>query len=106
MLGQQQPQSVTFYTLTDAQLRNLITDAVKVTLREVGLTLDKNDRLYKLEKDDEPKPVEYWVNKLGVNRSTLWRRQKSGILNPIYMGKKLFFRPSDIDRMFACLNEK
>ena len=106
MLGQKQPQSVTYYTLSSDQLRSLIAEGVKETLREVGFTFDKNDRLYKVEKDDEPKPVDYWVKKLGVDRATLWRRQKSGILNPTYMGKKLFFRPSDIDRMFAALNEK
>ena len=98
--------SVSYYALTDEQLRKLVSDGVIATLKEIGFSFDGSNKVYSPEKDDEARPVEYWIKKLHVNRATLWRRQKAGVLNPTYMGKKLFYRPSDIELMFDRLNSK
>lgn len=102
MNAQMSMQSVSYYAITDAQLKKIIAEGVKETLKEIGFNFNNG---IVSDKNDEAMPVEYWVNKLGVDRATLWRRQKAGVLNPTYMGRKLFYRPSDIDLMFQKLND-
>lgn len=97
---QQESKPVCYYAITEQQLRDIIKEGVKQTLHEMGYHFQNGNKLMS-SVDDEARPIDYWVKKLGVNRTTLWRRQKEGLLTPTYMGKKLFYRPSDIDRMFS-----
>lgn len=98
-------EATIYYTLTEAQLKHLITDSVTTTLEELGLTL--NFAKTKLaDAKDEYKPLEYWLKELNVNRSTIWRWQQQGIIAPTKMGKKLFFCQKDFDEMFAKKSNK
>lgn len=103
-MDSQQFKTVSYYALTESQIREIVSEGVKATLKEMGFSPNQMCSTSDYKKDDAL-PVEYWVKKLHVNRATLWRRQKAGLLNPTYMGKKLFYRPSDIDQMFAKLNK-
>lgn len=40
------------------------------------------------------------ASKYRVSKVTLWRWDKEGLLKPIKMGRKSFYRQSDIERVF------
>ena len=82
--------NVAYYMLTEEQLcslgheiaRNVLTD------REVSLN-ERHDR------NDELRPIAYWVDRLSLDLSTLWRWEKKGIVRPHRIGRNLFYRESD-----------
>lgn len=96
---QQQP-SVAYYTLTEPQLRYFVNESVKATLQEIGFNFDEAKARFTTDTKDEFKPLAYWLKKMNVNRSTIWRWQQEGLIKPTYMGKKLFFCQNDFDEMF------
>lgn len=40
------------------------------------------------------------ANKYRISKVTLWRWAKDGLLKPVKMGRKSFYRQSDIERVF------
>ncbi len=93
--------SVAYYSLTEPQLNNLITLSVKKTLQEIGFPFDDTKERLSIDPKQERRPVTYWLNKYHVNRTTLWRWQKDGLITPTRMGKKIFFCQADFDQMFS-----
>ena len=84
---------VTYYTLSDEQLRDYA--------KEVGVEFNEEQAKFTPDTKNEYQPLAYWLKKLNVNRSTVWRWQKQGLVTPRYVGKKLFFCQADIDELFA-----
>lgn len=94
-------QTVIYHTFTDEQIKGLVEEAVTTTLQKFGVDFDDAKARFTPDTKDEYKPLSYWLQKMNVNRSTLWRWQKEGRITPRYVGKKLFFRQRDFDEMFA-----
>lgn len=92
---------VTYYTLSDEQLRDYAKEVAKNVLMEFGVEFDKEQAKFTPDTKNEYKPLDFWLKKLNVNRSTVWRWQKQGLITPRYVGKKLFFCQADIDELFA-----
>lgn len=87
--------------LTEAQLRQVAEDGARTVLERFGVNTEEvRDKLI-LDDKDEYKPVSYWLKKMDVNRTTIWRWQKEGLITPRYVGRKVFFRQTDFDQMFA-----
>ena len=101
MLQEMQQTPVVYYTLTEGQIDNLISKAVRKTLVNFGVGFDEAKAHFQPDTKDEFKPLAYWLKKMNVNRSTIWRWQQDGLITPTYMGKKLFFCQADFDAMFA-----
>lgn len=102
MIAQQTQQGALAYImLTEAQLRQIAEDGARTVLERFGINVDEVHEKLLLDDKDEYKPISYWMKKLNVTRTTLWRWQKEGFISPRYVGKKLFFRQSDFDEMFA-----
>lgn len=45
------------------------------------------------------RPAGYWAERLGVDRSTLWRWEKQGRIKATRLGCKVFYKQSDFDNM-------
>ncbi len=97
---QQNQPSVIYYTLTEAQLYDYSREFAKNILLDFGVNFDEAKAHFTPETKDEYKPLAYWLKKMNVNRSTIWRWQQEGLITPTYMGKKLFFCQTDFDEMF------
>ena len=97
---QQQP-AITYITLTKDQLHDFGRDLAKSLLVEFGVNFDEAKAHFTPDDSKEYKPLNYWLKKMNVNRSTIWRWQQDGLVTPTYMGKKLFFCQADFDAMFA-----
>jgi len=98
--------SVAYYAISEHQLQEIINESVKATLKEVGFDFDTMGQHLATEQKDEYKPLAYWLNKLNINRSTLWRRAKENLITPSRMGGKVYLCQRDIDQMFQKLAEK
>lgn len=96
--------SVIYYTLTEAQLYDYSREFAKNILLDFGVTFDDVKAHFTPDTKDEYKPLSYWMKKMNVNRTTIWRWQQNGLITPHYIGKKLFFCQRDFDEMFK--NEK
>lgn len=48
---------------------------------------------------DENIPIEDAMRLLKVSYQTIWRWQKFGVITPIKIGRKRFFKKSEIDRI-------
>ena len=97
-------QAVTYYTLTEQQLNNIVSRSVTQTLEGLGISLN-HDKTKLTNSKDEYKPIAYWLKELNVDRSTLWRWQEKGYITPTRMGRKLFFCQKDFDKMFEMRKE-
>ena len=107
MLDAMQPQSgVTYFTLTKEQLYDYAKEVAKNVLSEFGVNFDEDKAKFTPDRTKELRPLSYWLKKLNVNRSTVWRWQKQGLLTPRYVGKKLFFRQLDFDELFERQKKK
>ena len=95
------PQGVTYYTVTKEQLDYFGKEIAKNVLMEFGVEFDEQKAQFTPDTKNELRPLTYWLKKMNVNRSTMWRWQKQGLISPHYMGKKLFFCQADFDEMFA-----
>ena len=97
----QQKGALAYIMLTEAQLRQVAEDGARTVLERFGVNTEEvRDKLI-LDDKDEYKPVSYWLKKMDVNRTTIWRWQKEGLITPRYVGRKVFFRQTDFDQMFA-----
>ena len=76
----------------------LVVDAMD--LKELFLNW-KEEMVQKPQKEESPllTPAEV-TEKYRVSKVTLWRWDKMGLLTPIKMGRKSFYRQSDIERVF------
>lgn len=101
MVQMQQQQAVTYITLTKEQLSDYSRELAKNILLDFGVTFDEVKAIFTPDTKDEYKPLSYWMKKMNVNRTTIWRWQQNGLITPRYIGKKLFFRQRDFDEMFA-----
>lgn len=76
----------------------LVVDAMD--LKELFLNWQE-EMVQKPQKEESPllTPAEV-TEKYRVSKVTLWRWDKMGLLTPIKMGRKSFYRQSDIERVF------
>jgi len=102
----QNPQGVTYYTVTKEQLDYFGKEIAKNVLMEFGVEFDEVKAKFTPDRKNEYMPLDYWLQKLNVNRTTVWRWQKQGLLTPRYVGKKLFFRQIDFDELFEKPKQK
>lgn len=102
----QTPQGVTYYTVTKEQLDYFGKEIAKNVLMEFGVEFDEVKAKFTPDRKNEYMPLDYWLQKLNVNRTTVWRWQKQGLLTPRYIGKKLFFRQIDFDELFEKQKQK
>ena len=58
----------------------------------------ESDARENLADREELRPLEFWVNKLNVNRSTLWRWEQQGKVMPTRLGGKVYYKASDFQR--------
>ena len=100
-ITEQQQGAVTYYMLTDSQLRQLAEEASKSVLAKCGVNTEEVREKMLMDDKSEYKPISYWLKKLDVNRTTVWRWAREGKIIPTYMGKKIFFCQADFDQMFA-----
>lgn len=98
--------SVSYYALTEEQLRSIVSESVKATLAEVGFDFDVTRERLVSDPKSEHKPLAYWLKKLNIDRSTLWRREKEGLISPTRMGSKVFLCQNDVDEMFSKLSSR
>lgn len=105
MMKSEQPQAVAYYSLTESQLQDFASSIVTKTLEGLGITQNAEKTML-ADSKDEYRPLAYWLKKMNVNRSTLWRWQHEGLITPTYMGRKLYYRQSDFDAMFAAKENK
>ena len=102
----QQQGAVTYLMVTEAQLRQVAEDTAKSVLEQFGISGEQVREKLVVDDKDEYSPLIYWMSKMHVNRSTMWRWQKEGLITPKYVGRKLFFRQRDFDEMFANREQK
>lgn len=101
MIEAMQPsQGVTYYTVTKEQLDYFGKEIAKNVLMEFGVEFDEAKARFTPDTKDEYKPLDYWLQKMNVNRTTVWRWQKQGLITPRYIGKKVFFCQADFDELF------
>lgn len=100
-LVQQQQQSVAYFMVTEDQLRQVAEEGARFVLEKYGVNTDEIREKMVINDKDEYRPVSYWLKKLDVNRTTVWRWQRDGLITPRYIGKKLFYCQADFDQMFA-----
>lgn len=93
--------AVTYIMVTESQLKQVAEDSARSVLEKFGIATEEVKEKLQVEDRAEYRPLVYWMNKLNVNRSTLWRWEKDGLVTPKRVGKKLFFRQQDFDQMFA-----
>ncbi len=92
---------VTYYTFTKEQLDYHAKEVAKNVLIELGVNFDEQKAKFTTDTSNELRPLTYWLAKMNVNRSTIWRWQQEGRITPTHIGKKVFFRQRDFDDMFA-----
>ena len=93
--------TMTYIMVTEAQLKQVAEDGAKSVLERFGILTDEVKENFHVDDKSEYRPLAYWMEKLRVNRSTLWRWEKDGLITAKRMGKKVFFRQRDFDEMFA-----
>ncbi len=84
-----------FFLLTKEDLDNFalhIIDGVREVIDEAlnGDTSKKNDELISMDEV---------LEQLKVSKSTLWRWEKEQYLTPVKLGRKKYYRPSDIQNI-------
>lgn len=100
-LVQQQQQSVAYFMVTEDQLRQVAEEGARFVLEKYGVNTDEIREKMVINDKDEYRPVSYWLKKLDVTRTTIWRWSRDGLITPRYVGKKLFYCQADFDQMFA-----
>jgi len=81
---------------------NNVTLAISASdLREFGLCLIAEAERQKAynEKDDPLLSAEETARIFGVSSNSLWRWGKSGYLQGVKVGRKVFYRQSEIDKL-------
>lgn len=65
-------------------------------LKEFALSLIDEAKNIKVGVDEPKFTPKEFAERHGVDRSTLWRWCKAGVLTPIHIGGKTFYRDSDL----------
>lgn len=59
----------------------------------------KYDERENLADKEQLRPASYWVSKLGVDASTLWRWEKQGRIKATRLGSRVYYKASDFEKM-------
>ena len=59
----------------------------------------KYDERENLADKEQLRPASYWVSKLGVDASTLWRWKKQGRIKATRLGSRVYYKASDFEKM-------
>ena len=59
----------------------------------------KYDERENLADKEQLRPAGYWVSKLGVDASTLWRWEKQGRIKATRLGSRVYYKASDFEKM-------
>lgn len=90
MSNLQNAQGNTLLVVSREDLQQVVTNAVENTLQRI-----------ESEKQDALIPAAKAREMLCVDKSTLWRWNKSGLLQPVRIGGKVMYKNSDICRLIS-----
>lgn len=69
-------------------------------LKELFLDWKEESELNRKKETETLLTPDEVVSKYRISKVTLWRWAKDGLLKPVKMGRKSFYRQSDIERVF------
>ena len=69
-------------------------------LKELFLDWKEESELNRKKETETLLPPDEVASKYRISKVTLWRWAKDGLLKPVKMGRKSFYRQSDIERVF------
>lgn len=72
----------------------------KADLKELFLEWKEESELNRKKKTETLLTPDEVASKYRISKVTLWRWAKDGLLKPVKMGRKSFYRQSDIERVF------
>lgn len=70
-----------------------------IDLKEAFLQWVSENQCNSQKKEESYLTTQETAKKLGVDKSTLWRWNKTGYLNKIKLGNKPYYRVSDINKL-------
>ena len=72
----------------------------KADLQELFLEWKEESELNRKKETETLLTPDEVASKYRISKVTLWRWAKDGLLKPVKMGRKSFYRQSDIERVF------
>lgn len=72
----------------------------KADLKELFLEWKEESELNRKKEIETLLTPDEVASKYRISKVTLWRWAKDGLLKPVKMGRKSFYRQSDIERVF------
>ena len=72
----------------------------KADLKELFLEWKEENELNRKKETETLLTPDEVASKYRISKVTLWRWAKDGLLKPVKMGRKSFYRQSDIERVF------
>ena len=72
----------------------------KADLKELFLEWKEESELNRKKETETLLTPDDVASKYRISKVTLWRWAKDGLLKPVKMGRKSFYRQSDIERVF------
>ena len=72
----------------------------KADLKELFLEWKEESDLNRKKETETLLTPDEVASKYRISKVTLWRWAKDGLLKPVKMGRKSFYRQSDIERVF------
>lgn len=72
----------------------------KADLKELFLEWKEESELNRKKETETLLTPDEVASKYRISKVTLWRWAKDGLLKPVKMGRKSFYRLSDIERVF------
>ena len=69
-------------------------------LKELFLDWKEESELNRKKETETLLTADEVASKYRISKVTLWRWAKDGLLKPVKMGRKSFYRQSDIERVF------
>ena len=72
----------------------------KADLKELLLEWKEESELNRKKETETLLTPDEVASKYRISKVTLWRWAKDGLLKPVKMGRKSFYRQSDIERVF------
>lgn len=72
----------------------------KADLKELFLEWKEESELNRKKETETLLTPDEVASKYRISKVTLWRWAKEGLLKPVKMGRKSFYRQSDIERVF------
>lgn len=72
----------------------------KADLKELFLEWKEESELNRKKETETLLTPNEVASKYRISKVTLWRWAKDGLLKPVKMGRKSFYRQSDIERVF------